>query len=352
MNYAYCINVDWLQVYCADKNKERLDYKYNPLGEYEFVLRPCTSRHFAEIWDVRNADGDDFAVIQRKPLSSILAPDASIIQLCNRELYKPMMAIHFMEWLVDYGFTYKSISRIDLSFDSNVWAHGLKPRNFIQRFLAKEYLMNSKTRLKMNFSINAEMRNGFDMNSFSFGSKSSPVMTRLYNKTKEMQEVKLKPYIVECWQFNGINPEEDVWRIEFEVKSDGAKMIHLETGELFRLNVSQLQFQRDIEQLFFAYAAKYFCWKKNNGTKNKTRMPDLEIFPKERRTTMRPIRITSATDSTRADRIFIKRLHRYLEELRNLDHESEELLWKVSDIVSLDKTLVKWRKDKVLKPKE
>lgn len=352
MSYPYCINVDWLQVFCADKNIGQLDMLYNAEQSYEFILRPHTSRHFGEIWEVRTCDGDEFAVIQRKPLSSILSPDAAIVQLCNRELYKDMMAAHFSAWLQRYGFRYKSISRIDLCFDSNVWEHGLKPQNFVRRFLDREYLMNSKTRLRMDFSIMAGMSRGFDMNSFSFGSKTSPVFTRLYNKSKEMREVKFKPYIVECWQHNGLSVEDDVWRIEFAVKSDGAKMLHLSTGELFRIDLGQLEFQDAIEDLFFGFADRYFCWKYNDGTKNKTRMKDIEIFPKKRRRTLRPLRITSATDSTRADRIFIKRLHTYMGQMSNLDPSDEALLWKVSDLVSYNKTLIKWRNDKIIKPKE
>lgn len=352
MEYPYCINVDWLQVFCSDKNTLRLDYIYNDYNEFEFILRPATSRHFGEIWDVRTIDGDEYAIIQRKPLSKILADDAAIVQLVNRELYKPGFSLKFFVWLARYKFVYKSISRIDLCFDSNVWAHGLKPANFVNRFLKGQYLMNSKTRLSMNFSINAAMRNGFDMNSFSFGSKTSPVFTRLYNKTKELNEVKMKPYIVENWEYNGLDTNQDVWRIEFAIKSDGAKMIHLSTGELFRLDISQLRFQEEIEDIFFSYAAKYFVWKVNDGKKNKTRMKDLDIFPKTKKTTMRPIRITSSTDSTRADRIFLKRIHKYIEELKDVDKESEEVLRRTSDIVAYDKMLIKWRNDKLYKPKK
>ncbi len=352
MTYPYCINVDWLQVFCSDRNHHRLDFIYNDFHEYEFILRPATSRHFGEIWDVRTIDGDDFAVIQRKPLSKILADDAAIIQLCNRELYRAGFALKFYVWLSRHKFTYKSISRIDLCFDSNLWAHGLKPSNFVNRFLKGEYLMNSKTRLSMNFTINAAMKNGFDMNSFSFGSKTSPVFTRLYNKTKELAEVKMKPYIVECWEYNGLDTSQDVWRIEFAIKSDGAKMIHLSTGELFRLDIGQLRFQEEIEDIFFAYADKYFEWKINDGKKNKTRMKNLEIFPKERCRTLRPIRMTYATDSTRADRIFLKKIEEYIRQLHDVDPEAEEALRHVSDIVAYDKMLIKWRNQKFYKSKE
>lgn len=39
-----------------------------------------------------------------------------------------------------------------------------------------------------------------ECNSISFGSLSSAVKTKMYNKTKEMNDVKYKPYIVESWQ--------------------------------------------------------------------------------------------------------------------------------------------------------
>ena len=45
----------------------------------------------------------------------------------------------------------------------------------------------------------------------------SNVDTYLYNKTKEMQDKKYKPWIVEAWKRAGIDTSKDVWRLEFSL---------------------------------------------------------------------------------------------------------------------------------------
>lgn len=346
--FPYAVNVDWLQVYVTDNNPDDLAVIYNPRGLYEFVLQPCSSRHFREIWKVLNSDGDDYAVIQRRPFSSILDKSGAIIQLCNRELYKPFMSDNFLHFLRNHGFSYKSLSRLDVCFDSTVLADGLLHADLIKGIMAEKYLKNNQAKVKWHFDSMANIGRPMECNSASFGSKSSPVSSKIYNKTLELSEVKNKPYIVENWQVNDIDVSQDVWRIEISIKSDAATGVRKSTGELFKLCPSMLNFQKDVEDVFFSYAAKYFSFKVNTGGKNKTRMPDLRLFPNQRRTTIRPMRITNERDSTRSDKIFLKKLHGLFKELTNLDYKTEAAIWEVSSAFAMNKSLANWRKAKLL----
>ena len=162
-----------------------------------------------------------------------------------------------------------------------------------------------------------------------------------------MKEQKNKPYIVESWGYNGLNLEQDVWRIEISIKSDASTTIRTDSGEIFRLTPDALAMQTMVEDVFFSYAEKYFSFKRNNGTKNKTRMPDVEIFPKDRTITLRPVRITNERDSGRSDRIFLKKLHSLLSSSEDMDKQTWDAIIEVSNAFTLSRSLSAWREQKL-----
>lgn len=342
LNYPYAINVDWLQVYCHDRNTEPLHAAYFEQSIYEFRLLPHGSRHFKEIWEVLNEDGEKYATIQRSPHSRIISSDGAIVQLANRELYKPHYASDFLLFLKSHGFDYKSISRLDICFDSNYLRNKFRHSNLIKALMQGTILKNNQSRVQWNFSAIANVGKPMECNSCSFGSKSSGVSTKMYNKTLEMKEQKSKPYIIENWLYNGLNIEQDVWRIEISIKSDASTTIRTSTGEIFRLSADNLGLQDMVEDIFFSYAEKYFSFKHNDGKKNKTRMPNVEIFPKDRTRTLHPIRITNEKDSTRADRIFLKKLYSLFKEFKYMDRQTWEALKEVTNAFKVSRNLASW----------
>lgn len=346
-SYPYAINVDWLQVFCHDGNVGSLHDSYYGTSSYEFKLLQHGTRHFRELWEVLDEDGDKYAIIQRCPHSSIISSDGAIIQLCNRELYKPFYASEFILFLTSHRFTYKSISRLDICFDSNALLKGYKHSKLIKDLMTGVVFKNNQSKVAWNFNAIANVGKPMECNSCSFGSKSSSVSTKMYNKTLEMKEQKNKPYIVESWGYNGLNLEQDVWRIEISIKSDASTTIRTDSGEIFRLNPDALAMQTMVEDVFFSYALKYFSFKRNNGTKNKTRMPDVEIFPKDRTITLRPVRITNERDSGRSDRIFLKKLHSLLSSSEDMDKQTWDAIIEVSNAFTLSRSLSAWREQKL-----
>lgn len=346
LNYPYAINVDWLQVFCHDTNRGFLSHLYYDASVYEFILLPHSTRHFRELWEVLDSDGEKYAIIQRVPHSSVISSDGAIIQLANRELYKPHYAADFLLFLSAHGFKYKSISRLDICFDSNHLRNKFRHSNLIKGLMTGTILKNNQSKVQWNFSAMANVGKPMECNSCSFGSKSSGVSTKMYNKTLEMKEQKSKPYIIENWGYNNLNTDEDVWRIEISIKSDAATTIRTETGEIFRLSADSLKLQSLVEDVFFSYAAKYFAFKRNDGKKNKTRMPDFEIFPKERVRTLHPVRITEEKDSGRSDRIFLKKLMGLTKEFARMDSQTWDALIEVINAFTLSRNLSVWRKQR------
>lgn len=279
------------------------------------------------------------------------------MKLSNRELYQPDFSGILINFLSLYGLKYKSISRLDLCYDCNDFAGGMSPRRLINSFLSGKFLKNGQPSYSLQGDTMTDKRDQLtdailsairtapidnpvemkrvvqsvvneritrtddsrctlrgnsksvrDINYISFGSRSSSVCSYMYNKTKELRDVKEKPYIRQLWKLNGIDDTRDVWRVEISIKSDAKTLLKTETGELFTLSPDILKLQTDVESLFYVYAAKYFDFKMNNLAKNKTRMASVPIFEHMPTITVRPIRLTIRQDSGRADRIFLKKL--------------------------------------------
>ena len=301
----------------------------------------------------------DYAKLLCTPVSNIIDKNGCLLKLSNRALYETNFADKLTEFLFNYSIKFKSISRVDICYDCNVFQNGMKPRRLLHSFLSKRLLKNGQTKYKLvgstdenpltnvsteikkitssqnyttatdseqnrqlqmylngilksdkfgNFSIQGTSSIVRDYSYIMFGSRSSPVCSYMYDKTKEMIEVKDKPYIRERWKENGIDIDSPVWRVEISIKSDRTKMVCTETGELFQITPDDLKFQTDLEDLFRTYANKYFHFKENDLKANKTRMRSLELFPKMGTITKKPIKITTRTDSTKADKIFLAKL--------------------------------------------
>ena len=76
-------------------------------------------------------------------------------------------------------------------------------------------------------------------------------------------------------------------------------------------------------------------------------MTDLEIFPKERTLTLTPVRITEEKDSTRSDRIFLKKLHSLLQGDIEWDETTYNAIIEVSNSFALSRSLSSWRQKKL-----
>lgn len=230
---------------------------------------------------------------------------------------------------------------------SNTLKNGLKHSTLIRGLQNGKYLKNNQGQAKQNFEVQSKTNRIMECNSISFGSLSSAVKTKMYNKTKEMNDVKYKPYIVESWQKNGIDTNKDVWRIEISIKADMTNIVKLDTGETFRLTTDRLKLSTDIQNIFYTYAARYFSFKINDGKKNKTRMPSLEIFPERSIITSQPIRITLQNDESRSDKIFLNKLHRIQVELRNIDDNTLSAIEEVRRAFCIATGLSKYYNKKI-----
>ena len=246
-----CIHVDWLEIYCLEPlDTFPLNAEYYRNKGYQVREREYGTRVYKEMFELLNQNGDPVLEVRRNPASgdsefSGLVPESCHLRLPNWILYQDNPVRYLMDVVLQHGYIFKRIFRIDIALDFQYFDSGDDPAAFVRRYLKGQYRKINQCNLTAHGEDNW---NQCDWNSLSWGSRKSMVSTKLYNKTKELKEGKSsKPYIRTCWMLAGLvdNPLSltkrkadgtmepvDIWRLEFSIKSscDGLVVIEMQKG--------------------------------------------------------------------------------------------------------------------------
>ena len=298
------LSIDWLQIYCTGVISNVVGYEIERL-EY-------STRVFKFI-DVIYMNGKKICTATHTPFSSVLEQDMIIIKFENSLLYERDLFLVVDNLIKDFNLIYKSISRIDIATDFNTF---YKKRN-VQNFL-NEFLKNNVRKIgKANYKLQGCQKSDHIVDYLRFGGNNSEVSAYVYNKTKELNEVKMKSYIVDMWRSSGLDVGAGVWRLEFSVKSSAIKMLDKQSGDLQDINLENIKDKCFREKMFMALYEKYFCFRTNTGQTNVTREKKIVLFKNNFADTERYF-VRGLGDATRADKIFIKKMEASNCELREL----------------------------------
>ena len=201
------------------------------------------------------------------------------------------------DFLDAHGYVFMNLCKIDLAMDFEKFDSGDVPAKFLERYLKGRY---SKVN-QCNLSVHGKDEwDGRLYNSVSWGSKSSPVFTRFYDKTMELKEAKDKPYIRQAWASCGLVDDfiqltkvgEDgvvykprIWRLEFSISSSVKNWVCFDVDTLG--NKTHLSKRNDLsmylnrESLIPMYASlvnHYFHFKKFEEGVRKDRCEDKTLF--------------------------------------------------------------------------
>lgn len=309
---------------------------------YKIETLPYQTRHFKTIDEVYK-DNHRIATITRNPHSSVIDKNAVIIKFDNYVLYRPNLKKFVTEFLANNNFTFKSISRLDIAKDFHT-LNGYEVPEFIRQFLAGDILKMGKA----NFAVRGKHTATNEYEYIRFGNNTSETSYYLYNKTKEMDEIKNKPYIRNHWKTNGLDENiHNVWRLEFTYKSMNRTFTDLSTGEYTFINYLEILDIENIQKLYNISIKKYFQFVKNNGLSRKDRMPLLDLIPYNDENTIMSD-YTKGIDTTRADKIFIKKLNKTYNELREISPLQCKDLARVQHEYIERKKLTEWAKNKEL----
>lgn len=315
----YCISIDWLQVCGHYQVAEFWDNLPSEVGPYKVIIEDRgtrTFRHLATIKRVVNSTLVDVASVQYHPHSSALNQRLVILKLANRVLYSQNMFKVLNELLTLFGITYKGLTRLDVCCDFNFLSGHRSPERFLRSYVSTPYgspryvLRSHTNKFQVVYSRPGGSQNRVEY--VRWGSDSSAKCCYMYDKTIELDSAKDKPWIRDTWAANGLISDEDthVWRAEISIKCDGMDVLHLGTGELFKLNPDYLESQTMIEHIFFTYSKYMFDFRRRGQATRERDFTPIRLWDTSTQVTARPITITNRKDTGRTELICARALER------------------------------------------
>lgn len=285
------ISVDWLQFYCLQSYGFDLDnFQDEKLAS---IKADHGSKVFSKLYKIIDKrTRKELAICATAPYSDVIKPNTVIVKFNNELLYLGNLFVASMEIISRLHLTYKGITRLDLAFDCNRLYNGLLPSTLIRGYVNGSYVKKGVQRAwylhgTQNFQVNSsrvaetdvpisEFTHTYD--SITWGGRKSAVHCQIYDKTKELREVHDKPWIRNCWRAAGLDENKPIWRFEIRIAAEGKDLLSLETGEFMQLGAVDLISQERIEEVFQAYAQRYFDFAKVRHISRKSRLTSIKIF--------------------------------------------------------------------------
>jgi dsDNA-binding SOS-regulon protein len=136
----------------------------------------------------------------------------------------------FMEWFKCFNVkpTIDRLSRIDICVDTD-------QSRFIQNDVKG---VVTKARSNTEHFVNEVYTNGRTFSGFTFG-RGGPMLARIYNKSLEIKKSG-KVWFYEIWSERGWDGENDVWRVEFQLRREALKELSIDTFDKLLDKVNEL----------------------------------------------------------------------------------------------------------------
>lgn len=323
------INIDWLQVTAKESPEIRCWKDYET--RFGLIVRPHESgggANWNERIEVFRPDGFKYAIINRSPKTpksqgGIIPDDACNVQLCNRYCYDEYCTEKFADWLDQNGFRNVEAKRIDLCMDFVMFDDGTDPYDMIRDY-------NSGNLLKIGRShVDNHGEDGtgpVQYHSMRWGTDTSMIVTRLYDKTLELAQQHDKPYIRNGWIHAGVLTDIDdphrVFRLEFQI-SNKCKQFYSEDnehkqGEIKWYNNMLFWYKR--KNWLYAYKGlvkQYFRFVRSTGTKRKYESEPWNPFLWGNSIMYKPAPLPYFKDSGRGELMMLKKLEKLQEYYAN-----------------------------------
>lgn len=294
-----CVNLDWLEVHAREPITEPRNADYYRSKGYIVHEREYGTRVYREMFVLEGTDGENLLEIRRNPasqgLNGIHDPNECHIRLVNRTCYFEGIAGIFQSFLHAHGYSDIRISRVDVCLDFVKFDKGDDPQAFVRRYIRHKYAKINQGRIS---SHGEDTWTGQEWNSLAWGSKTSAIGTKMYNKTMELHDVKTdsykKPYIRQAWQLCGLVDDwqrctkddelVNVWRVEFSIRSAVKGWVPIEIDgneknyQSIRNNLECYDGRDRLLVMFASLANHYFHFKKYKQGKRKDRCKDKVLF--------------------------------------------------------------------------
>lgn len=336
----YTTSLDWLQVFCHGEEISSGEYKN---VNYTFNVKDSGREtiQFKKLLYIFAAN-IKVAEIQQLPRTRVINQKATIVKLDNRILYSQQYYEILSAILSTFRLHYKGITRIDVCLDCTELAQGLDVQKFLKRTIKLDEsdlgFVYNNGRNHSTYHCTRNSEGCSRINSVKWGSPKSDVTCYCYDKTLELIEQKDKPWIRAMWEKNGLDfayndaelyamsdkqkqrmikrngladyIKKPVWRFEISIKGQGKDVVRLSDGEIFTLGMDDVENQKFIRDIFFAYAKECFDFRENTGQKNRRNFKPMKIFEHIEKETIMPIVISRYQDTGRSEKVCYNKLEK------------------------------------------
>ena len=265
--------------------------------------RDYGTRVYKEMFTVNDVHGNPFVEVRREPYSTgyggIHAVEECHLRLVNAACYLDNAAALMQNFIDTYGYTINRISRVDICLDFERFDEGDDPAVFLSRYLRQVY---SKINQGNITAHGADRWNGQVWNSVSWGSPTSAIGTKFYNKTMELYDAATgtyrKPHIRYAWLKCGLIDDfhkvmkqgkdgwytPQIWRVEFSIRSSVKKWFAIELNgeekhyQSIRNTLDMYDCREKLLTLFASLQQHYFHFKHFQKEQRKDRCPDKVLF--------------------------------------------------------------------------
>lgn len=230
-----CVNLDWLEVAVLEPKAIPHDADYFRSCGWIVIEREYGTRVWGQMFTLEGSDHLPFIEVRREPKSTIIATNVAHLRFVNRVCYFPNATQLMLEFIQRYEYEFHHITRVDICLDLERFDYGDYPKEFMRRFMEGRYSKINQANISAHGS---DEWAGRVWNSLSWGSPSSDIGTKFYNKTLELYDPITKqygkPYIRQAWFESGLVDDAtavtktkpngevytpDIWRIEFSIRS-------------------------------------------------------------------------------------------------------------------------------------
>lgn len=305
------LQLDWVAAHVGTPLK---DIPCN-MGDYDVEKLSYGTRQFKNLYNIYESN-QHLATIATHPASQILQHDSGILKLSNRVLYTENAYNILSGMCKRLCFQFRGISRMDIACDNTTLANGLKHENLIKGYFNEKYLRMGRT----DWDARGRQTHQMIYDYLRFGSNKSNVAVYMYNKTLEMQEVKYKPYITETWIRNRWDTVTPVWRIEFAIKAHRDEYASDNSGVMYDMKNMDIIREDGIETMFYAMMKRHLRIKLAGSAPRIDRMKDVKLVNENIPAIIR-IKPNRAKDSTKTDKMLIKKISELQKELRGMDFD-------------------------------
>lgn len=336
------LGIDWLQLNC---HIDRSEYKWMDI--YEERELPYQTPMFSKVSELYFKGHKRICTITYRPKTPQMHPNMHLIKFDNWVLYANDLHTFIPEFLSENNITFKNITQIDVCGDFINFANNRKPENLIKYYLSGKYAKIGRGGYSSigTHSTNGKNKYHVTHDYLRFGSGTSSLLTRLYNKSKEQREKTYKPWIREKWESSKLlqhqpkeaqrihplgTPQLDIWRLEFSIKSSRVGTLDTDTGELTLTDLSILN-PDNYTALYKALVKKYFSFVQYDASQTrKDRMKPLHLFD-DFETHLKAMQYLNKLETNRSHKIYCKKLQKENDLLRKFGKIEEAK--KVSEVL-------------------